>query len=75
MFFVGTFCWPQKVLCRLTFDDFFSFNDFRLAAGQDGHDGHDEAALYRAVVRFLTKSCSRLLRDDFKYTTILCIAL
>ena len=36
----------------------FFYNDFPLAAGQDGHDGHDEAALYRAVVRFLT-NCFR----------------
>ena len=29
-----------------------------MAAGQDGHDGHDEAPLDRAVVRSLTKMFS-----------------
>ena len=32
---------------------FFS-NDFVKAGRDDGHDGHDEASLYSAVVHFLT---------------------
>ena len=48
----------------MTFDD-LCFNDFAKA---DGDDEDDEAPLYSAVVRFLTKECSRLPRDDFRYT-------
>ena len=54
--------------CRLTCDDFLTY--FSLAAGQDGHDGHDEAPLHSAVVRFLTNFFLCLRRGDFRYTTI-----
>ena len=52
----------------MTFDDFFLKHDSVKAAGDDGQDGHDEAPLYGAVVRFLTTIFSRLRRGNFRYT-------